>query len=103
MESVAVNWFPKDQEQINEMVDTAWKEIERLWLAYEMQTDDFGFFVDECPKHMARINQIVDKVVPPMPVDDIRVYVGKWIKNYEYVFKKRSINKRKKDDRKKSA
>jgi len=95
MESVAVDWFAKDQKHIDEMVNTAWKEIERLWLAYEMQVDDFGFFADECPKHMARIDQIVEMVVPPMPVADIRVWVDKWIRNYEYVFKKRSINKRK--------
>jgi hypothetical protein len=100
MESAAVDWFPKDQEQINEMVNIAWKEIERLWLAYEMQVNDFEFFSKECPKHMARIDEITHAVEPPMPIDDIRVYVDKWVKNYEYVFKKRSINKRIKHGRK---
>jgi len=95
MESAAVDWFEKDQIQINKVVNTAWKEIERLWLAYEMQVNDFEFFSSECPKHMARIDEIVELVVPPMAVAEIRMWLGKWVKNYEYVFQKRNLNRRK--------
>ena len=65
-----------------------------MWLDYEMKSTDFRVFGDESPRHMDRIEELADMIGPPYSRAEILEMLENWVKNYEYVFKRR-LKKRK--------
>jgi len=93
MSAVASKYEP---EEVSELVNSAYNRVQKLWLDYEMVGNDFKVFADESPRHMDRIGELEALIGPPSERSEIEESLEKWVKNYEYVFRRRHMLKRKK-------
>lgn len=73
-----------------DFVDKAYKEVERLYLTFEIEPSDFEIFYKESPNRMTRIKEIEDEISYPMPMEDVEKLCGKWVKNWRGVFERRA-------------
>ena len=79
-------------QEINELIDQAYKRIQSLFDYYQLSCADYDLFPKESPALVESINKIEETSL--LSYQDMRVICHKWIENHHLLFKRRVYFKR---------
>lgn len=77
-----------NRDEIDKLVDRAYKRIQAYFDFYRITDKDFPFFEKESPKLFETIRAIED--TPRLKLEEMQVMCTKWVENYHSLFKRRA-------------